>query len=296
MSGKICETSLKILQILKMLKTKIASVDDICDFFNQECAKETVIKYINTMRSAGFYIKKIKEGYKLLNDPVEIDLDENQLLTLRRLELFAKELSQPILESRLNNIFQKIELLFSSETFELSKELKCDENESRYKKYEESIKVLSEYCNENRKVKIKYEDGDYILDPIAIQYENKNVYLLGYNVDSNQRQIFLLDKINNSTQTPQLALPESLSGALTFKIFGRLAKNYSLYEGEKILEVGEDFKVIVNTKQSHKYLYKRLLKYGSNCQIMFPREDRENFKQLVKEIIDSYDEEEGNNS
>jgi len=288
MRSRVCETGFKILQLLKVLKERDVSVGEVTHFFDRPCAKGTAFNYFATLRSAGLCIKKRGDNYRLLNDLIQIDIDEEELKTLKNLKSFSQELIQPDYVKRLEDIFEKVEYMLSSRSYEIYEALQIPVKRPRYRKYARLIKKFSTYCVENKRIKIKYDGLKYTLDPISFYYENQNVFLLAVNVETNQRQIFLLNKINFVSQSSEDSLPEEFLQEIVFKVWGRLAANYTLREDEKIIDIGKDYKVIVNSKEDRRYLFNRLLKYGKSCEIVSPESEKKNFKEFVRQIIDSY--------
>ena len=65
---------------------------------------------------------------------------------------------------------------------------------------------------------------------------------------------------------------------------GRLAKTYTLYEGERVIKIKEDSIVVSNNYEDKAELYKRLLRYGTLCKIISTQDDIERFKQMLNKM------------
>ena len=72
-----------------------------------------------------------------------------------------------------------------------------------------------------------------------------------------------------------------------FKLTGRLIRNYVLKEGE--VAHYKDFEVrVTNFYEDKDELLNRLLKYGKNCEVVYPVEDRELMKKKIEKMIKHY--------
>ena len=98
---------------------------------------------------------------------------------------------------------------------------------------------------------------------------------------------FPLYKISDIKETLSAKSPVDFSLTTTFKITGRLKNAYAPREGEIISEF-KDHIIVSNKKEDKDELFKRLLKYGSFCEILYPKSDREKFKTLVTGLISNF--------
>ena len=74
-----------------------------------------------------------------------------------------------------------------------------------------------------------------------------------------------------------------------FELYGKLAKTYAIKDDERLVEFGKDRIVIANSENSKEKLFRRLLRYDSLCKILFPKEDVEQFRNLVQKALDNLD-------
>ncbi len=74
----------------------------------------------------------------------------------------------------------------------------------------------------------------------------------------------------------------------TFKITGRLKYAYDIKEGETVSSY-DDCLIVTNKNEDKSELFRRLLKYGNLCEILYPKTDRENFKNLVYSLINRFE-------
>jgi hypothetical protein len=75
---------------------------------------------------------------------------------------------------------------------------------------------------------------------------------------------------------------------LTFKLSGRLAKNYRLYANETDLPVENDdstARLIQSRVDDSEALMTRLMKYGVHCEIVSPQWARDAIQQRIQRLM-----------
>ena len=65
---------------------------------------------------------------------------------------------------------------------------------------------------------------------------------------------------------------------------GDLKKSYMAKEGENVSPY-DDYLIVTNKNEDKEVLFKRLLKYGTYCEVLYPKSDREKFINLVENLI-----------
>src|SRR5574344_1279590 len=92
---KFSDTSIRVLQTLKLLVKNDSSIQDIINYFevidshNKTYTNEAILKYIKTLKVCGFKFVKNKEKYVLQNVPNQIDFDERELNVIKLIEDFS---------------------------------------------------------------------------------------------------------------------------------------------------------------------------------------------------------------
>lgn len=288
---KSLSTPFRIIKILKLLAEKPLSINEILEKLEEEnifINKETVSKYFMTLKYAGCDIQKIRSKF-YIKYPV-LHLNNTELETLAHFDAICKSLNS---KENYEEFLKFLNKLFSLtnkdyEYKKLSKLINPDENFSIKQideKYKEKIEIISKFMNDTRqKVKITCGNENFTISPLKFHYFKNSVCLLGYDVKNNVNKNFPLDKILNIEEIPS-ALNSFDFGLITsFKITGRLKNAYTAREGELINKYG-DYIIVSNKKEDKTELFKRLLKYGVCCEILYPKTDREEFKKLVEELI-----------
>lgn len=300
---KTCDTSIRVLETLKILYKESASIQDIINYFekfdpnNRIYTNEVILKYINTLKVFGFRFIKEKDKYVLLNVPSQFDFDEKDLKAIYLIEKFSELLPEERIKAELSRFLRELEKRFSDNTKLLSHNIVKPEFinlEIDYSKYSKQIKKYEQYCIDGQRLKITYKNQNRVetsvmVEPSEIKYRGNEVYLSVYNSVSAQIQDINFNSILKVEQLPLKSNPKSMLASVTFQLKGRLAKSYKLHEGEKLLQMKTDGSIIIlNQKEDQILLLKRLMRYGENCEVISPKNLREEMKQMIKATLSNY--------
>lgn len=300
---KTSDTSIRVLETLKLLSKNSASIHDILHYFektdphNKIYTSEVILKYINTLKVFGFRFVKEKDKYVLLNSPNSFHFDKNDLNAIYTLEKFSQMLPEEKMQSEIAELLQNLEKRFSDETRLLSQEIPKStfaDNIFDYSNYFEQIREYEKYCLDEQRLKVTYKNKDNseiseIVEPNEIKYTGNNIYLSVYNPLSALIQDIDFDSILKITQMPQKSNSSCLYTSVTFQLKDRLAMAYKLHDSEKLLHVQSDGSlVILNQKEDRMMLLRRLMRYGENCEILSPQKFKNDMKELIKSTLSNY--------
>lgn len=300
---KTCDTSIRVLETLKILYKQRASIQDIINYFekfdpnNKIYTNEVILKYINTLKVFGFRFIKEKDKYVLLNVPNQLDFNEKDLRAIYLIEKFSGLLHEDRVKAEVNQFLQELEKRFSDNTRLLSHnitkpdfiDLKID-----YSKYSKQIKEYEKYCIDGQRLKVTYRNHNRVetsvmVEPNEIKYIGNEVYLSVYNSISAQIQDINFNSILKIEQLPLKSNPKSMLSSVTFQLKDRLAKSYKLHEGEKLIQIKTDGGIVIlNQTEDRTLLLKRLMRYGENCEVISPKNLREEMKQMIKATLSNY--------
>lgn len=309
---KISSTAYRVLLLMQLLNDKNYSIENLNSIFSHDpyiartFTKEVILKYLNTIRSAGYTIPKPNCAnnytYRLEKAPITVSLNEEEIETLATLENHVMGLYQCRMEKNFNNIIEKISRFLPEKEVSLLNE-KRNENKnnfqqlhSRYEQYSHLIKKFEQYCIEDQRVIVKYkfpldeEEKQLILEPKSIKYDSNDVYISGYNSITREKQLLHLNNILDIKQLPEKSKFNYVLSPIIFKLKGRVAKGYRLYEDEKI--AGEDLEAGTITIAAYvddkNMLLQRLLKYGDFCEVLYPKFLRDQIVKMVKNALKNY--------
>lgn len=300
---KIGNTSVRVLETLKLLTQGNFSIQEIINHFekidsdNRVYTNEVILKYINTMKVFGLRFIKEKDKYVLLNAPFQFEFDEKDLKTIYLIENFSEIIPESGVKSEIAKFLQELEKRFSDNTRIVSHTIskpKVASFQLKYSKYNAQIKEYEKYCNDRQRLKITFKNQykaitSIMVEPNEIKYRGNEVYLSVYNPVSAQIQEINFDSIINIEQLPLRSNPTNMFSSVTFRVKDRLVKNYKLHENEELMQIESNGDLtIINRKEDHHLLLKRLMKYGKNCEVISPKNLREEMKEMIKATLRNY--------
>lgn len=303
-SKKIGNTSIRVLETLKFLSNNEASIQDIIRYFekidpnNRIYTNEVILKYINTLKVFGFRFIKKKDKYVIMNSPNQIDFSQDELQAISILNSLAENFPEIKIKTNLHNFLLDLEKRFSDNTRLIQQNIKRDEIISfkfDYSKYKKQIEEYEKYCIDGQRIKVTYKNNkdetiSCMVEPNEIKYHGSNVYLCVYNPVSAQIQDLKFDDIMQIEQLPQKINSINMLSSVTFLLKGRLAKAYKLHDGEKLMQIKTDGNVVVlNKNEDRTLLLKRLMRYGENCEILSPKNFREEMLNTIKKCLKNYE-------
>lgn len=300
---KTCDTSIRVLETLKLLSNNIASIQDIIRHFekndpnNRIYTNEVILKYINTLKVFGFRFSKEKDKYILLNTISQFNFNEKDLNALRIMEKFGKSLPEEKIKTELNKYMQELEKRFDDNTRLLAHSINKPDFTSLkndYSQYSAQIKIYEKYCLDEQRLKITYKNQSsqeisMMVEPNEIKYSDNEVFLSVYNPSTAEISDININSIIKIGQLPLKSNPTNIYSSVTFRLKDRLSKAYKLHEGEELLTLESDGStIILNKKEDRTLLLKRLMRYGEYCEVISPKNLREEIKQKIKATLSNY--------
>lgn len=302
-SKKFSDTSVRVLETLKFLSKKNASIQDIIHHFekidpnNRTYTNEVILKYINTLKVSGYRFIKQKDKYVLLNSPNQFNFDEKDLRAIYLVEKFSNLFPEEKIKSEINQFLQTLEKSFSDNTRILSHNMSRPDfaiSELNFNKYLTQIKEYERYCIDGQRLKIIYKkhngtDVTIMVEPNEIKYIGNEIYLSVYNPLSARILDICFNSIIKVEQLPLKSNQNGMLSSVTFQLKDRLAKSYKLHEGEKLLQVKSDESIVIsNQREDTTLLIKRLLRYGEYCEVLSPKNIREEMNEIIKATLNNY--------
>lgn len=299
---KVADSGLRILQVLKALSKSPVSMDEMMkivaenDDIEPIYTYETFNKYINTLKLLGFEIHKKNKKYVMKNSLSLINLNNENLRIYKFIRNYAEKIYLNQTNKELMDFFDMVEQMFDEDTEKRFAENKrniglkdfCLTTEA------DKVKKFEKLCNDRQKLKIivveKNKQKEYKIDPRKILYEKEYVYLTGYDFVNDETVKIKLNDIVLTTQLPQKSTPDKSSKYITYILLHRLALCYVLKMNEKIVETeNNNYLMVSNTNEDLKTFYTRLLRYGENCEILYPKSVRDGFVEHIDKIIGIYE-------
>lgn len=248
--------------------------------------KETLIKYFKTIRHSGCVLRKRQGKFSIESVPFSLDLTSFDCEYLAIFINLAVGLYADGVQNDLKSAMKKIFSLANTEA------------ENKYLLYlertkniapepfifKEKISTLLNYGYNNSKIRILYNEEKLVISHISFKYMDNSVYVHAFNEMSKSYELFLLGNIKEIYPTPEMSLQSVFAPYTVFELSGRLARTYTLYEGERVIKAKEDCIVVSNNLEDKQRLFRRLLRYGTLCKIISTQSDIENFKLMLSKI------------
>lgn len=302
---KLNDGCLKIFNFLKLLYADEADYEKVLEIFKDEVKDMTsnnlqvcLNKYINTLKVFGIKIKKEKTRYTLINSVYNMDLAPSDLKSLSILANSLSGFPSKKMKTEAEGFLQEIELRMNNndKTKLFSLLGSCDYDfRFYYSGLREQISECEKICTENYLINLIYlknnKEKRCKCTPKEVLYDCKDAYLQVHDIVKHVNREIPVSSILAIIKLPTLAGNKELNTTVVFKLKNRLAKIYRLKEGETTKGLNEDNElVVVNNAESHDKLLHRLLRYMDNCEIISPKNFREEMIKLLSETIDNYKE------
>lgn len=284
------------LCLIFIINKKEFTVDEIINYLEEQqnitLFKETILKYIRTMKFLGFKFKRINnKSYLLKQIPLNLFDRKTQNNIAKYKGFFEKKLLTEI-EAGNKLLFEKIKLFLPENLL-----LKISENnQSKYIPTElyENLKKLKIHCLNGLRLKICFLDNTltkitHTIEPDNIHLENEEYYLKGFDVDEKCNILLNLKSIYEIKSTPRKNKYICIKNPVTIKISGKFAHTYNLKNDEKIIKKSDDCLYIESFYYEKHSFFKNILRYMENYEIVSPKELRTEFKTYLENLYQKYD-------
>ncbi len=272
-----------------MLYDKPHSMTEIIDELYREdilINKETLAKYFKTIRQSGCILRKRQGRFSIESVPFTLDLSDTDAQYLAVFVNLGIGLYGENVQGDLKSAIKKIFSLTNKNAVEkyilsLSKTKNITPLPFIFK---DKISKLLKYGYDNSKIKILYNDEKLVISHISFKYIDNSVYVHAFNEVSKNYELILLDSIKEIIPTPEISPNSGFAPYTVFELRGRLAKTYTLYEGERVIKVRDDSIVVSNNFEDKNRLFRRLVRYGTLCKIISTKDDILNFKLMLAKM------------
>jgi predicted DNA-binding transcriptional regulator YafY len=245
---------------------------------------ECVIKYINTLKNAGFTIIRKNRKYVLKKFPQNITEIDNMFNILIKIEELSK-----ILHTNFS-ILEFLKPLLSEDAGEKLDLLIKEEYDLKLSKTQKMIlSKFKEICEASQRLKIEYLDDEgqiskITCEPYDVIHRSGQVYLNIFNLNDFEQKLININFVKNIQHLPTKALLNQHNKNAKLMLTDKLAKSYMLRENEKIIQKNKDFIVISTTYDDKTLFMKRILRYGEFCKIISPNHLKNTYVKYISEM------------
>lgn len=305
-------TAGRVLVFLSLLNERSFTAEEIMNLladipdYENIGSRELLQKYIATLRTAGFIISKPSLSnnylYKLQKSPYCMNWDSDMLIALSELEGYVNSLFQKNLKVKFAQFAEKLYKHMDPNTGAAFMSLRekvlsnSEFNRTKYVQYATMIEKIEKYLADGNRIEIDYripnsvETEKVCFEPKSIKYRGNSVYVCGYNPCSKEVQSLNFKYIVDVKQLPLMSKYESVVSPVVFKLKGKLAKGYTPYSDEKVAEtrMSPSEITVISYSEEREFLFQRLLKYGENCEILYPLAERDKVREKINLALANY--------
>ncbi len=253
---------------------------------------ETLTKYINTLREVGCRIPRSSSrndySYELLQNPFPFALDASESSVAQKLLSLLAIQPDEALYADYREFLQL--LAWSAEMPFPPLELLDGQVLPEHARKREQLRVYRAYCHDAFALDIQYKEQNQVehllLEPHEVVEQKNRLLLVGLERKTQRQKTLEVDRILSARQLPSKNRRQAVQYAVTFALYGRLAKSYRLYPDEKVVYRSETELHIKVTVAETSGLMARLLKYGAGCQVLAPGSFREAMRQHVGHLLE----------
>lgn len=287
MSYKCNNTSENVMRIIKFILNKekfsLGEIGSYLGDFGVLIGKETIYKYLRTLKKAGFDIQKTDaKTYKLLRVPVLSD--DTEIIAVENIL------------SAMNENYSLKNAGISEKLLRLVPENKCaKEIFSLNKMPRIELQKLEKYLKDNLRLEIYFKNTNRDKEKIIFELrslflKNAGIFLKGYDVSAKTPDIYRYDSISRIIQTPMKNKFLFGDKEAVIKFSSKMAKSYTLKEGEQVLKKTKDFLWVKTNYYEEKLFFEKILKYVDHCEIIKPLYLRAKYKEFVRQLLLMYNE------
>ena len=155
--------------------------------------------------------------------------------------------------------------------------------------------TLNNYLNEGLQVQIKYQRTKKIVEELVVEIKEiiekkNNFFVVCYCPSLGINKKICIDSIISLTQLHSINRGNTYLNPVVFTLYGRLAGSYKLKQYEKVINFSKYHLTVSNNMEDKDVLLHRLLKYGSNCEIVKPKSMIDEFMNTTDEMLKNLQE------
>ena len=300
---KYNDSCVKLFEFIKMLYDDNADFKKVIELFSDgeydgtSNTHVTLNKYLNTLKIFGIKVKKENGKYKLLSSLYKIPFNYNDIKSIALLKKGEELLLNDKNKNCLEDIINSLEIRFDENAQNIS-QISINKHINNIKFYQskmvDQIKLCEKYCQDNQKLEIvfindKHNEINLLCSPIELIYQKCKINLKVMGNNGSRIYEIPLESIKSIKQLPTTSNSLSIPTTVVFKIKNRLALNYKLRDWERLERIETNGnKIIINKNEDFEILLKRLMKYGTECEIISPKFIKEEMIDLINKTLENY--------
>lgn len=260
-------------------------------------SKALIYKYLSTLKFAGIELKRHKCRYEIGKLPFKIDLSKEDVTALSVLKEILKVTPEKEIAENASKFFYQLNMRFDFDQNPYQDETEdCKSPKKLTKEHLSEVKIYEELQKQDLRYKITYKNVlnevvSEICEIIEVYTKQNGVYIKVYNTLHGCFLTLNVKQIKDVEETPQKNTHRYFSSTTVFKLKGKLAKRYTLRNEEHSIGFDKNGNLTIASKKEPKEeLFLRLMRYGSSCEVISPKKDRDLMQTLIKATLKNYQE------
>lgn len=300
---KLNEGCLKIFQLLELLYEDKADYDSVISIFKDEFADQStnniqviLNKNMNALKVFGIKVIKENNKYKMLSSLYSMPFTLDDLKAISIITNSIKEFPDEEIDKNILSFINNIQFRMGNEDKNTLNNLSQNRNYDfsfYYSNIKDQVEQCQKICKEGFIINVFYiSKGQEIsckCTPQEVLYDTKNAYLKVYDTISRQNLEIPITNILSIAKLPQIAKKVEMTTTVVYKLKNRLAQTYKLKETETSEGLNANGELIViNKGEPFDKLLQRLMRYSYNCEIVSPKNLREEMIKLINKTLNNY--------
>lgn len=304
LTEKYNDSCVKLFEFIKMLYDGEVEFKKVLNHFSdgqydgKSNTHVTLNKYLNAMRIFGIKVKKINGKYHMLSSLYKIKFDLNDMKSIQILKEAGNILPNGQNKTNFEDFIKKIEIRYdeSAQSIEQINENTQNLHLSFYhSEMVEQVKQCEKYCQDKLKLEIiftneKGEEINILCSPLEQIYQKRKICLKVLGNNGSRVYEIPIENIKSIKQLPVSTSTQSIPTTVVYRIKNRLARNYKLRDWERLDKIESDGShIIVNKNEDLNLLLKRLMRYGTECEICSPKFLKEEMIERINATLENYE-------
>lgn len=257
----------------------------------------TLNKYLNALKIFGIKVKKVNGKYRMLSPLYKLDLNKQDVKSINTLKKACMLLPDGKNKTNCENFIKELEIRYD----ESAQSLMQIEDSTQsldlgfyHSEMAEQIKLCEKYCQDKQKLEIIFNDDkgeaiNLLCSPQDTIYKKRKVCLKVVGNNGSRVYEIPIENITSLKQLPNSINSNTMPTTIVYKIKNRLAKNYRLRDWEKLETLnGDGSKIIVNKDEDFDLLLNRLMRYGTQCEIISPKFLKDEMIDHINKTLSNY--------
>ena len=249
----------------------------------------TFYKHLNLIKKARLDVKRNFDIYHIKSFTNQFKIENKETSILAYMLFLSFFTSSKKKHKTFVSTLEKLLQLCSYKDYqELLEKFELFKITNLKKEYDAKIKTIQKHIDKNNKIKLQISKRKTLkVKPFKINFDKGKIYLEYFDIENKTEGKISLENIAKITPFEQNDIFEPNVKETIFELYGKLSKSYLLKENERVIDNYPNKIVIASSSKDKDTLLKRLLRYDTLCKVLFPKEDVERFKEIIKKSLEN---------